>query len=91
MRAGGDRRGNNRDRRARKLWLLAAYDPDLGPANVRCHLGISDRCRGELDYATVTTDRIVVGGTYTRANCRPSCAPCQWLQGALVSRGAWVS
>ena len=86
MRAGGDRRGNNRDRRRRKLWLLATFDPELGPDQCRCRLMLSDRCRGVLDYATVTSDRLDTGGSYARANTQPACKPCQNLQGALITR-----
>ena len=86
MRAGGDRRGNNRDRRRRKLWLLATFDPELGPDQCRCHLMISERCRGILDYATVTSDRLDGTKGYARSNTQPSCAPCQNKQGALITR-----
>ena len=89
MRAGGDRRGNNRDRRRRKLWLLATFDPELGPDQCRCHLMLSDRCLGILDYPTVTADRLDTGGPYTREHTRPACGPCQHLQGAMVSHGTW--
>lgn len=89
MRKGGEKRGNNRDRRARKLWLLATFDPDLGPDECRCRLGLDDRCLGLLDYSTVTADRLDMGGPYVRSALQPSCAPCQSLQGALVSQGRW--
>lgn len=89
MRAGGERRGNNRDRRRRKQWLLATFDPELGPDQARCHLLLSERCRGILDYATVTADRLDTGGSYTRENTQPACAPCQSLQGAMVTHGRW--
>lgn len=85
MRAGGEKRGNSRDRRARKVWMLATFDPDLGPDHARCRLGISDRCLGLLDLATVTADRIVRGGSYRRENCQPACAPCQNRQGGLAN------
>jgi 5-methylcytosine-specific restriction endonuclease McrA len=86
MRAGGDRRGSNRNRRQRKLWLLATFDPDLGPDKARCHLAISDRCKGVLDFASVTADRLDTGGPYVRANVQPACKPCQNRQGALITR-----
>lgn len=85
MRPGGERRGNNKDRRARKLWLLSHFDTDLGPDQVRCHLGISDRCEGLLDYDSVTADRIEMGGSYRRENLRPSCYTCQRRQGGLAN------
>jgi hypothetical protein len=86
MRHGGDRRGNSRTRRARKLWLLKTHDTDLGPNEARCHLMLSPRCLGILDYATVTADRINSAGPYRRENLAgPACAPCQSLQGAQHS------
>ena len=86
MRAGGDRRGNTVDRKRRKVWLLATFDTDLGPDQCRCHLLLSERCRGILDIHTVTSDRIQPGGTYRRSNTQPACVPCQNLQGALITR-----
>lgn len=91
MRRGGEKRGNTRNRRSRKLWLLASFDPDLGPTQARCALMVDERCRGILDYATVTADRIVPGGSYRREGLRPACAPCQSYQGHLVSTGQWVA
>lgn len=89
MRKGGERRGNTRDRRARKLWLLATFDPELGTDECRCHLVLSDRCLGLLDYASVTADRIVLGSGYEREGIQPACGECQHLQGALVTHGRW--
>lgn len=86
MRAGGDRRGSSRNRRDRKVWLLATYDQDLGPDRARCALGLSDRCLGVLTLATVTADRKDPGGTYAHENVQPACAPCQNRQGALITR-----
>lgn len=68
MRAGGEKRGNSRDRRIRKLWMLAAYGDGLACPCVHC--GTS------LGYATVEADRIVPGGTYRRDNVQPACRPC---------------
>lgn len=86
MRAGGDRRSNNVARRRRKIWMLSVFDPDLGPDQCRCHLMISDRCRGILDFATVTADRLDTTGPYRRENIQPACTPCQNTQGALITR-----
>jgi hypothetical protein len=66
-----DKRGNNKDRAARKTWLLATYDPELGPNACRCF-----HCGKRLTRATVTADRIIPGsqgGTYRRENLRPAC------------------
>jgi hypothetical protein len=93
MRPGGERRGNNRDRARRRAWLLAEFDPDLGPDKARCHLfGLSDACLGTVDARTLTVDRIEPGGSYAHDNIRPACAPCQNAQGALItneSRHHW--
>lgn len=86
MRAGGEKRGNSYDRARRRAWLLATFDTDLGPEVARCHLKLADdRCHGYVDAYTLTVDRIVSGGTYCRSNIRPSCTPCQNLQGALIT------
>ena len=86
MRAGGDRRGSSRNRAARRRWMLATFDPDLGPDRARCQLGLSDACVGILDIHSVTADRIEPGGTYRRENVQPACRPCQNRQGALITR-----
>jgi hypothetical protein len=91
-RAGGDRRGSNRNRRDRKIWLLATFDKDLGPDKVRCHLRVSTACAGELDFLSLTADRIEPGGSYAHDNIRPACRPCQNRQGGLItywSRRQW--
>lgn len=92
MRPGGEKRGNSRNRRARKVWLLANFDRDLGPERCRCWLDLSDGCLVELTFFTVTADRIDPGGSYRRENVQPACAPCQNVQGALITkerRDAW--
>lgn len=85
-----DGRGNNRDRRLRKQWLLGALrDPRLGYApfggdgtQVRCvHCG---QC---LTYDTVEADRIVPGGSYRRENVQPSCRRDNSVRG---SNPDWV-
>lgn len=85
MRAGGERRGSNRNRAQRRVWLLAAFDKDLGPGKARCHLRLSDTCLGVVDSVTVTADRIDPGGTYRHENIQPACRPCQNKQGALIT------
>lgn len=67
-----DLRGSNADRRARKLWLLAAYGDG---ALTTCY-----RCNVPLLFDDVTSDRIdpgAYGGRYVRTNLRPACQPCQ--------------
>lgn len=77
-----DLRGNNRDRRNRKLWMLRTFDPDLGPSHCRCF-----NCRRILTYISVTADRILPGckgGRYVRTNLRPACLLCNESQGAKM-------
>jgi len=87
MRRGGDKRGNNRDRRKRKQYLVEHYranvDLDLatgepvplgeGEPACRCY-----RCGCLLTVETVTQDRRIAGvegGTYfDPMNLRPACA-----------------
>lgn len=86
MRSGGEKRGNNRDRKRRRAWILRTFDPDLGPGQARCRLQISDMCRPVVDESTLSVDRIDPGGTYKRSNIQPACIPCQNKQGALITK-----
>lgn len=87
MRPGGEKRGSSYTRRRRRTRLLREFDPDLGPDKARCHLfGLSERCLGVVDIHTLTVDRIEPGGSYCADNTRPACAPCQHVQGALITR-----
>lgn len=79
-----DRRGSNRDRKARRAWLLGHFDPDLGPGRARCHLRLSVRCERQVDAKTLSVDRIERGGSYRRGNIQPACKPCQDRQGGLA-------
>lgn len=88
MRAGGEKRGNNVDRARRKAWMLATFDPELGPAAARCRLQLSSGCVGVLNVDTITSDRIDPGGTYRHDNVQPACRPCQSHQGALITHMA---
>ena len=79
-RRGGDTRGNTTNRRRRKLWLLATFGDG---EHCSC-----THCGAQLDFATLTADRIVPGcqgGRYVRGNIRPSCAPCANRQGADIT------
>lgn len=68
MRNGGEKRGNTRDRAARKLWMLHMFGNGLTCPCVHC---------GEpLVYETIEADRIVPGESYARSNVQPSCRPC---------------
>lgn len=86
MRAGGEKRGNSRDRARRRAWLLETFDKDLGPDRARCWLDLSENCQEYVDAQTITVDRIRPGGTYRRDNIQPACAPCQNKQGALITQ-----
>lgn len=85
MRPGGERRGNSRDRRRRRTWLLLTFDPDLGPHRARCGLAISEACLGIVDTETLTVDRLMPEHGYIQGNIQPACAPCQNKQGALIT------
>lgn len=70
QRAGGDKRGNCRDREARRRWMKS---PEAGfggnGETVPCvHCGI--------DLHHPEADRIVPGGTYARTNVQPACRGC---------------
>lgn len=66
-----DRRGNNQDRKARKLWMLRTWDLDLPAWLCRCV-----HCAEVQGYDSVQADRIKPGGSYRRGNVQPSCASC---------------
>jgi hypothetical protein len=68
VRAGGEKRGNARNRRARKLWMLATFGD--GASCPCAHCGVT------LTYATVEADRIIPGGTYARHNIQPADRAC---------------
>lgn len=73
-RRGGDRRGNARDRRTRRIYLVTHYraNVDLGPDGAAVPLGEGQqacrcyRCGCLLTVITVTVDRIVQGCVKTR-------------------------
>lgn len=84
MRPGGKKRGNNKDRRARKLWMLDHFGN-----GVSCSCA---HCSTVLAYETVEADRIIPGGPYVRRNVQPACGPCNksrsnnadWVSPALM-------
>lgn len=91
-----NRRGNTKDRRARRLWLLspeAGWGGDGQSAPCWEH-----GCRTRVDYVTMVVDRIVPGsrrtpeypqgGTYERRNIRPQCQYHARLQGYQLGWGA---
>ncbi len=68
MRAGGEKRGNSKDRRARKNWMLTTFGDGI---HVLCV-----HCKETLTYETVEADRIIPGGSYRRDNVQPACRIC---------------
>lgn len=97
----GNRRGNTRDRAARRRWLVETFRADadvtfgangrpfstlLGNGEPACRCY---RCGMLLTESIVTVDRIVPGcrgGTYRRDNIRPSCGICNSATGATTRR-----
>lgn len=71
MRPGGEKRGSNKDRAARKTFLLTAPQWGGNGTHVGCvHCGTL--CSREV----VQADRIIPGGSYRRTNVQPSCPGC---------------
>lgn len=73
-------RGNNGQRRRRKLWLLS---PAAGFGGDDKSVGCSD-CPAILTFETLFVDRIVsgeAGGRYANGNIKPHCGPCSHRQG----------
>jgi 5-methylcytosine-specific restriction endonuclease McrA len=72
-RNGDDKRGKARDRRRRKLWLLAMHgNGDSCPCV---------HCGKTLTFDSLQQDRIIPGKSYARTNVQPSCAPCNIRRG----------
>jgi hypothetical protein len=67
-RAGGEKRGNNRDRYARKTWMLFLFGDGI---RVEC-----THCECTLIRTTLEADRIVSGSSYQHMNIQPSCRNC---------------
>lgn len=64
---GNDRRGNSRDRRARKLWLVKTFGNGVTAPCVHCER--------QLTLEEIEADRIIPGGSYRRNNIQVSCGP----------------
>lgn len=67
-RCGGDSRGNNRNRRIRKLALLKEFGDGV---TCRCAY-----CGAELSFYTLTQDRIHRARGYVPSNLLPACFAC---------------
>jgi 5-methylcytosine-specific restriction endonuclease McrA len=75
-RSNGPDRGNSYSRRARKHYLLTEYGDG---ETCECIF-----CGAELNFDTVTADRITPGklnGSYQRDNLVPACGPCNFSRG----------
>lgn len=87
---GADKRGNSKDRAARRRYLLSAAAGFGGNGEVvPCALGIVGDCSILVDNATMEVDRIVPGvdgGRYIRSNIRPTCRPCNESAGHSTQR-----
>jgi hypothetical protein len=74
-----NQRGSAQGRRDRKHYLLDTFgDGTTAP----CFF-----CKVELDFGTITVDRIIPGcqgGTYKRDNIRPACMTCNSLEGTAL-------
>lgn len=68
VRAGGEKRGNSKDRAARRAWMLRTWGDGIKCPCVHCAAVLDDR--------TVEADRIVPGGSYRRDNVQPACRTC---------------
>jgi hypothetical protein len=78
-RAGGDKRGNAAQRRARKRRLLAYWgDGSTCPCIY---------CSRPLDFDSVEADRILPGGSYAFANVIPACRECNV---ARLNKSLWA-
>lgn len=63
-----DKRGNNRDRKRRKEWMLVEFGDGK---YCRCTW-----CPSLLDFEHVEADRLIPGGPYKRDNIIPACRTC---------------
>lgn len=79
-RPNGDPRGNCRQRRAHKLWLLSSESGWGGDGlDVPCW-----ECGVLIEYEDLIRDRIIPGergGRYVFSNLAPHCHPCSHRQG----------
>lgn len=79
---GPDLRGNSKDRKRRKEWLLTEFGD-----GTTCECAFPD-CNETLTYETVTADRYPIsgkeGGRYVRGNIRPACIGCNAADGTRI-------
>ena len=83
-RSNSNERGNTRERRARKLWLLSPGSGHGGDGiTAPCW-----ECGHHVTYETMRVDRIIPGakgGRYIRGNIRVHCEPCSCRQGQRMT------
>lgn len=72
-----DKRGNSRDRAARRAWMLRTFGDGTTCPCVHCGVSLTD--------ATMQADRIVPGGSYRRSNVQPACGGCNRERGNDVA------
>src|SRR6478736_2840178 len=81
-RKGGDRRGSNGDRAARRRWLVSPESGRVENGEWVTFEGDGETvpcwwyCGRILNVYTVEADRIEPGGSYRRDNIVPACRPC---------------
>lgn len=78
--SGEDKRGNSKDRAARKTWMLQTFGD-----GTKCPC---THCGAMLVREELEADRITPGGTYRRSNIQPSCKGCNRKRS---NNTAWVS
>lgn len=75
-------RGNSKDRRRRRQWLLDAFG---NGTTAPCSM-----CGRPQDIDSISVDCWPIprceGGTYKIGNIRPGCDPCQSRQGGLMAQ-----
>jgi hypothetical protein len=81
---GPDLRGNSKDRKRRKEWMLEEFGD-----GTTCECAFPD-CHEILTYDTITADRYPIsgkeGGRYVRGNIRPACIGCNASDGTRIKQ-----
>lgn len=79
---GPDLRGNSKDRKRRKEWMLEEFGD-----GTTCVCSFPD-CDEVLTFDTITADRYPLsgkeGGRYVRGNIRPACGACNSSDGHRI-------
>jgi hypothetical protein len=84
-----NQRGNTKDRRVRRQWLIDTFGDGK---EAQCAF---DDCSQMLDIHTITVDRFpipgVEGGRYVRGNIRPACGYHNSQDGAQLAMNRRMS